>query len=367
MRKLTRLSRPSRLFMVTDVAKRGKIVTVVGARPQFIKAAVVSPNLRNMAQEILVHTGQHYDRLMSDVFFEELSLPRPDYELAIGSATHGAQTGRMLEAIENVLRIEQPQWVMVYGDTNSTLAGALAAAKLGLPVAHVEAGLRSFNRAMPEEINRVVTDHLANRLFCPTATAVQNLAQEGITGGVYLSGDVMDVAVRKIRLEPELCHSYGLSPGHYAVSTVHRQENTDSSERLSQIVAGLGRVPYPVLFPCHPRTHQRILEQGLVLASNVRLVEPVGYREMLSLVASAGLILTDSGGLQREACALAVPTYVLRDETEWVELVQTGQAVLVGANAERVAEAVAKGLATPRVESYHMDPVQVIVDQLRND
>ncbi len=340
------------------------VLTVIGARPQFIKAAVVSPVLRQSAREVLVHTGQHYDAALSGNFFHELKMPKPDYELAVGSASHAVQTARMLLALEPVMSREHPDVVVVYGDTNSTLAGALTAAQKGIPVAHVEAGLRSFNRAMPEEINRVMTDHLAARLYCPTPSAVANLAREGITRGVRLTGDVMDVAVRMMVRDADVPGRYQVRPGGYAVATVHRQENTDDRTRLAAILQGLGSLPWPVLLPLHPRTRRRMAEWGLAAGDAVRLLDPLGYGDMLSLAGAAGAVLTDSGGLQREACALGVPTYVLRDETEWVELVQEGRAVLVGAQAERIRSAVTAGTARPRVESLDRDPVGLMVADL---
>lgn len=343
-----------------------KVLTVVGARPQFIKAAVVSPVLRQVVEEVLVHTGQHYDRMMSQVFFQELPIPAPDYELGVGSGSHGIATGRMLAALDPIISREMPSLVVVYGDTNSTLAGALAAAKQGVPVAHVEAGLRSFNRAMPEEINRVLTDHLATRLYCPTPRAVKNLTQEGIVQGVVLTGDVMDVAVGRMALDPRAPERFQLARGQYAVATVHRQENADNRERLAGILRGLANLPWPVLLPLHPRTRERIERFSLKewLGPKIRAVDPLGYHDMLSLVAAAAAVLTDSGGLQREAAALAVPTYVLRQETEWTELVEEGRCVLVGQDPDRIARAVLAKESRPRAGSVMGDPVGRIVSDI---
>jgi UDP-GlcNAc3NAcA epimerase len=306
------------------------ILTVVGARPQFIKAApvtraVVAAGMR----EILVHTGQHFAADMSDVFFEELELPAPAHNLGINSLGHGAMTGRMLERLEAVMQAERPDMVVVYGDTNSTMAAALAAAKLHIPVAHVEAGLRSFNRRMPEEINRVVTDHVSTLLFCPTATAVRHLAAEGITRGVHAVGDVMfdvtlkvtEVAERRSRIIETL----GLAPRGYAVSTIHRAENTDDRGRLEALLGWLEQMGRrtPVVMPVHPRTRQQLARWDLKPA-NVRLIDPLGYLDMARLVHHAAAVFTDSGGLQKEAYFHRVPCVTLRDETEWVETVEAG-------------------------------------------
>ena len=330
-----------------------KLVNIVGARPQFIKLAPVLKAILeyNAAhpdrpiQEILVHTGQHYDYRMSGVFFDELGLKSPAYHLGVGSGTHGAQTGEMLRRIEEVLMAEHPDIVMVYGDTNTTVAGALAAAKLHIPVAHVEAGLRSFNRRMPEEINRVLTDHLSDLLFCPTETAVRNLEREGITRGVHRVGDVMydavlqylELAQRKSRILEQLA----LKPSSYALATIHRAENTDEPVRLAGVREGLRLVHssgLPVVMPLHPRTRRAIAEHGLSL-DGVRLIEPVSYLDMLVLEKHARVILTDSGGVQKEAFFFGVPCVTLRDETEWVETVETGWNTLVGHQPEAICGA----------------------------
>jgi UDP-N-acetylglucosamine 2-epimerase len=284
---------------------------------------------------------------MSDVFFQDLELPIPDYHLGVGSGSHAYQTGEMLKKVEEVLLAQHPDYVLVYGDTNSTLAGALAAAKLHVPVAHVEAGLRSFNRNMPEEINRVVTDHLASRLFCPTQTAVGNLRQEGITAGVYLVGDVMyDALWDNLRAAEEkstVLARLRLQPKEYLLATVHRAENTDQPENLGNILTAFARLAasgHTVVFPVHPRTRKRLIALGWNDCSNLLTIDPVSYIDMLRLESAAAVILTDSGGVQKEACWLRVPCVTLRQETEWIETVQTGWNVLVGTAVERVVEAV---------------------------
>ena len=322
-----------------------KVLTVVGARPQFIKSVPVSRCLRTRATEIVVHTGQHYDGTMSDIFFRELDIPDPDYNLGVGSSPHGEQTGEMLKGIEKVLLKEQPDYVLVYGDTNSTLAGALAAAKLHIPVAHVEAGLRSFNRVMPEEINRVVTDHVSSLLFAPTETAVRNLRDEGINEGVFLVGDVMfDAALQHLKRAQEhsrILGRLGIQPKTYALATVHRAENTDEAERLQGIVSALGSLAreLPVVFPVHPRTQKALQgmqgghEHGLIL------IEPVSYMDMLLLESEARVIVTDSGGVQKEAYFFGVPCVTLREETEWVETIESGWNVLAGTRPQRILKA----------------------------
>lgn len=333
-----------------------KLVTVIGARPQFIKAATVSRVVRATGgvQEVLVHTGQHYDAAMSDVFFEELEIPRPAYHLGIGSAPHGAQTGRMLEAIEAVLLEEKPDAVLVYGDTNSTLAGALAAAKLHIPVAHVEAGLRSFNRRMPEEVNRVLTDHASTWLFTPTDTATANLRAEGIEeDDIHQVGDVMvDAALfygAKAERTSRILETLELQPDGYILATVHRAENTDAPARLAALMDGLAAVAadVPVVLPLHPRTRKALQAQGRyeAAARALRLTEPVGYLDMVLLERHARLIATDSGGVQKEAFFHGVPCVTLRDETEWVELVEAGWNTLCApTTAAGVADALREGL-----------------------
>jgi len=321
----------------------GKICSIVGARPQFIKAAAVGRELRRRFAEVLIHTGQHYDESMSSVFFEELEIPPPDYNLDIRSGPHGRQTGAMLGALEEVLIGERPDLVLIYGDTNSTLAGALAAAKLHLPIAHVEAGLRSFNREMPEEINRIPADEISTLLFCPTATAVDNLRREGVTSGVFLTGDVMLDALMRYREKPSggpaLLQSLNLNPGGYRLLTIHRAGNTDSVSNLGSLLAALGESGTPIVFPVHPRTRGRISEAGLAVAKNIRCIDPVGYLEMLFLERNADLILTDSGGIQKEAYIFGVPCVTLREETEWVETVAAGWNTLAGTAPETILSA----------------------------
>lgn len=308
-----------------------RIVTIVGARPQFIKAAMVSRAFKSSGQfsEIILHTGQHYDQNMSDIFFDELAIPRPHYNLGIGGGGHGQNTGRMLEGIESILKEERPDWVLVYGDTDSTLAGALAAVKLLIPVAHVEAGLRSYNKEMPEEINRRLTDHASDLLFAPTVSAIATLAKEGIVGPQVVNvGDVMfdaaltfgEVAAKQSNILQEI----GLQSKNYVLATIHRQENTDSRERLSNIFNGFSAASLPILLPLHPRTRQRIASFGLDIPVNVRTIDPVGYLDMIMLEKNAALVATDSGGVQKEAYFHGVPCLTLRDETEWTELVEFG-------------------------------------------
>jgi len=334
-----------------------RIVSIIGARPQFIKAAPLSCALRVAGHaEVMVHTGQHYDANMSAIFFDELGLPPPAHNLGIGSGTHGAQTGAMLAGIEQVLAAERPDWALIYGDTNSTLAAALAAAKLHIRSAHVEAGLRSFNRRMPEEINRVVADHLSDLLLVPSQTAVDNLAAEGLTRGVHLVGDVMAdalaLAAERSRDRPDILARLGLAGGGYLLVTIHRAENTDSLPRLTGILAALEELDEPVVFPVHPRT-RKVLEtidpkygvlapqQGCgTSAGNLKLIEPVGYLDMVRLEQSARMILTDSGGVQKEAYWLRIPCITLRDETEWVETVQAGWNIIAAADSARIVQAV---------------------------
>ncbi len=321
-----------------------KIISVVGTRPQFIKLATLSKELRKRYQEIIIHTGQHYDDDLSKVFFSELSLPKPDYNLGIGSAEHGKQTGRMLEGIEKVLLSRKPDLVIVYGDTNSTLAGALAAAKLNIPVAHVEAGLRSYRQSMPEEINRVLTDHVSTLLFCPTPTSVKNLKKEGITKGVHLVGDVMydslidhlKVAEKKSRIMGRL----NLREKGFYLLTIHRAENTDIQGNLKKVTQIIAHLDKKVVFPIHPRTRKKLREfklmSRLLSLSNLILIDPVSYLDMLILEKNAMYVLTDSGGVQKEAYFLKTPCLTLRDETEWVETLGGKWNQLVGLNPRQV-------------------------------
>lgn len=320
-----------------------KVCTVLGARPQFVKASVVNRALRAAgAEEVLLHTGQHYDEAMDGVFFDELGLPRPAVNLGVGSGSHAAQTAEMMRRLEPVLEAARPDVVLVYGDTNSTLAGALVAAKLVLPLAHVEAGLRSFDRRMPEEVNRIVTDRLSTLLFCPTPTAVGQLRHEGITDGVFLTGDVMLDATRHfadLAAERRPLRQWpGLAPGGYYLATIHRAGNTDDPGRLAALFSALGRLDAPVVLPLHPRTRARM--QGIDVPPTVRLLPPQGYLAMLTLLGNARRVLTDSGGVQKEALWLGVPCVTLRDETEWVETLAGGWNRLAGADPERIVAAV---------------------------
>lgn len=345
-----------------------KIVTVVGARPQFVKAATVSAAIVEQRrrgadlEEVLVHTGQHYDQNMSQVFFDQLEVPRPKYNLAVGSGSHGAMTGKMLAAVEQILIDEKPDWLLIYGDTNSTLAGALAAAKLHVPVCHVEAGLRSFEKRMPEEVNRILTDHVSQLLLCPTHTAVTNLKNEGIVRGVHHVGDVMyDAALifAKVAAGSDVLARHGLTPKNFLLATVHRAENTDDPRRLEGILTALGNLASaerPLLLPLHPRTRATLktlgLEQRVLGNPAFKLVEPVPFLDMIVLEQQAALILTDSGGVQKEAYFHGVPCVTLRDETEWVETVEAGWNQLVGADAARIEAAAAAACPGRAIDEY---------------
>ena len=321
---------------------RVKILSVVGARPQFIKAAPVHRALRADHDVVLVHTGQHYDDNMSGVFFRDLGLSEPDVHLGVGSASHARQTAAMFERLEPVMIAARPDCVLVYGDTNTTMAAAVVAAKLVLPVAHVEAGLRSFNRAMPEEQNRVLTDHVSSLLFCPTPTAVRNLAAEGVTRGVHLVGDVMaDVLAAtadRARQQSKVLAELGVKARGYVLATVHRAANTDDPARLAGILAAIDALGETVVFPVHPRTKAAADALGWSPRGHVRVIEPQGYLDMVQLEASARVVLTDSGGVQKEAYWLGVPCVTLRDETEWVETLEDGRNVLAGTEAGRIVE-----------------------------
>ena len=326
-----------------------KIATVVGARPQFIKMAPVSREFKKAGiEEVVIHTGQHYDYEMNRIFFEQLGIREPDYYLGVGSGTHGYQTGEMLKRIEEVLIRERPDVVLVYGDTNSTLAGALAAVKLHIKVAHVEAGLRSFDKRMPEEVNRVLTDHMSDYLFAPTETAVKNLHNEGIKSGIYLTGDVMyDALLHNIKIARErsrILTELGLKPKEYLLATVHRAENTDNRRNLGNIVSAFIESEELIVFPVHPRTRKYLAEYKLMdkveSADNIVLIPPVGYLDMLILEENARKILTDSGGVQKEAYFLRVPCITLRERTEWVETVEDGWNILTGASKEKILRAI---------------------------
>ncbi|MDM5315056.1 UDP-N-acetylglucosamine 2-epimerase (non-hydrolyzing) [Fictibacillus sp. b24] len=325
-----------------------KVLTVLGARPQFIKAAPVSRALRKSHTEIIVHTGQHYDANMSDIFFEELHIPKPDYHLGVGSGNHGKQTGQMLADIEAIILDEKPDYLLVYGDTNSTLAGSLAAAKLHIPVIHIEAGLRSFNKKMPEEINRIMTDHVSEFLFCPTDTAVKNLHDENITNNVINVGDVMYDAVeynRKLAADKsEILQKHDLKSKEFLLITVHRAENTDNLENITNILKAFSEIEDQKVWPIHPRTKHKLESMGFDLASipNLLVIEPVGYLDMLTLENHAKKILTDSGGVQKEAYFMQVPCVTLREQTEWVETLESEANILVGTDVEAILEATRK-------------------------
>jgi len=330
-----------------------KILTVVGARPQFIKAAAISRVIRdqyaNLIEEVIVHTGQHHDENMSQIFFDELDIPKPKFNLEISGGGHGAMTGKMLEGIERVLLQERPDCLLIYGDTNSTLAGAIAAAKLHIPVAHVEAGLRSFNMRMPEEINRILSDRISTLLFCPTKTAVENLSAEGIKNGVYQVGDVMyDVALfyrEKTQKNSRILNSLGLTSKTFALATCHRVENTDDPQRLASILGAFSEIAkdLPLVLPLHPRTKKLIAENHLnPLLDSIITTDPLPFLDMIALEQSARMILTDSGGVQKEAFFYNTPCITLRDETEWVETVSLGWNQLVGANSKEITQAAKK-------------------------
>lgn len=351
------------------------VATIIGARPQFIKEAPLALALRKTFKEIIIHTGQHYDRNMSRVFFEDMAIPEPDYNLNIGSGSHGEQTGRMLAAIEAVLIKEKPDYVLVYGDTNSTIAGALAAVKLQIPVGHIEAGLRSFNRVMPEEINRIATDHIADHLFSPTKHAVSLLSKEGMTKNVFLTGDVMyDACLHFLPLSEKMSNivnSLGLAGKEYLLLTIHRPSNTDDPESFADIMNTVTESPWPVVFPCHPRTKKVISDPAvkkiLSGAKQLKIIEPVGFLDMLQLENHALKILTDSGGVQKEAFFLGKPCITLRTETEWVETVEAGFNVITGSDPEKIARAIRFFNPSHQRGNFYGDghAAQKITDQIK--
>jgi UDP-GlcNAc3NAcA epimerase len=324
-----------------------KIVTILGARPQFIKAGSVSREIakHNNVKEIIVHTGQHYDANMSDVFFDEMKIPKPDYYLGVGGNSHGAMTGQMIEKIEDILVKEQPDWLLVYGDTNSTLAGAIAASKLHIKIAHIEAGLRSFNMKMPEEVNRILTDRVSSIMFCPTNAAICNLEKEGVNSWqtqVSLSGDVMQdgaLFYKKLAQKPNVDIQ-----DKFVLCTIHRAENTDDPLRLTNIIEVLNEVALTrqIILPIHPRTKKILEGMSIELSDNIKVIDPVGYLNMVWLIDHSSLVMTDSGGLQKEAFFFAKPCITMRDETEWVELVDNNFNVLVGADKDKILNAVNK-------------------------
>lgn len=338
----------------------GKIISIVGARPQFIKAKPLIDALKKRrARHILIHTGQHYDYRMSKVFFDELGIPEPDYNLGVGSMRAGRQTALMIERIEKTLAKERPAMVIAYGDTNSTLAAAVAAVKLGIPVSHVEAGLRSYDKRMPEEINRVLTDYVSNMLFCPTREAVLNLAREGMRNGVYLVGDTMYDAIKSfIKSASARSHvlaRYNLEFKGYLLATIHRQSNADDSVKLRNIFKGFARTNEKIILPLHPRTGKSIKKYGIKIPQNVTAIKPVGYLDMLMLEKNARIIMTDSGGMQKESFWLGVPCLTLRNETEWVETVKSGWNRIVGTDPARIAEGVRKPWPGGKRPSFYGD------------
>src|SRR3989339_320928 len=330
-----------------------KIATIVGARPQFIKAAVLSRLFKtdDRFQEIIIHTGQHYDQNMSDVFFSELQISEPKYNLEVGSGLHGEQTGKMLHRLEEVFLNEKPDMVVVYGDTNSTVAGALAASKLHIPIAHVEAGLRSFNKKMPEEINRIATDHISDLLFAPTQNAMTLLAAEGLSKNSFLSGDIMYDSVLFYKdLALEKFKGQTLPFETYYLATLHRQENTDDPHRLQQIFNAFSNLDLPVLLPLHPRTKKML--EPIKYSNNIKIIEPVGYLELLHLLSHSIKVLTDSGGLQKEAFFLSKPCLTLRDETEWIETLENGWNSIVGASENEILSKISHPISAIKTNPF---------------
>lgn len=320
-----------------------KICTIIGARPQFIKAAPMSKAIseRENLNEVIIHTGQHFDKNMSNIFFSEMNIPKPDYNLGVSSLSHGAMTGRQLEKIEDIILKEKPDWVLVYGDTNSTLAGALAAVKLHIPIIHIEAGIRSFNKKMPEEINRILTDNISTLLFVPTLTAQQNLKNEGINSSkIKLVGDVMyDASILFSKISEKrskILSKLKLSKNKYILSTVHRPENTDKKENLLSIFKSLEKSDLTVVLPLHPRTRKMLVKYKINLNENIKIIDPIGYLDMIMLIKNAKIVATDSGGLQKEAYFFKIPCITFRNDTEWVELVKIGANFLVGTNTNKI-------------------------------
>jgi UDP-N-acetylglucosamine 2-epimerase len=328
-------------------------MTIVGARPEFIQLLPVMRAIRRRHRHVLVHTGQHYDDKMSAVFFHELDIPKPGHHLGVGAGSHGYQTGKILTEVENVMLDERPDWVLVFGDTNSTVAGALASAKLHIPLAHIEAGLRSYDRRMPEEVNRIVTDHLSQCLLAPTAVAVENLEREGITRGVHQVGDVRvdllrDFVPKARERRAALLERIGITEGEvFALATIHRASNTDDRERLTQVLEALRQVEVSVVLPVHPRLAKMMGEFGFCFSPNVRALEPLGFLELLALLDACAFVLTDSGGLQKEAYMLRRPCITLRDTTEWVETVDSGWNRLAEPTADSLGPALTAARAAP--------------------
>ncbi len=346
-----------------------KIVSIVGARPQFIKAATISRVIRKTdgIEEVLVHTGQHYDENMSEIFFRELDIPQPDYNLEVGSALHGQQTGRMLERVEEVLLKEKPDWVLTYGDTNSTVAGSLAAVKLHIPTAHVEAGLRSFNRRMPEEINRIATDHVSDLLFAPTQNAMQLLAKEGLAERARFTGDVMFDSIlfyKELVTEEHRIPILDQAP-EFFLATIHRPDNTDDDGRLQHIFNALSELNKDVILPVHPRTRKKL--QDIYYGDNVHIIQPVGYLQMVYLLEKCEKVLTDSGGLQKEAYFMQKPCVTLRDETEWIETLGNGWNFIVGADEKKILEKIKVKSFGPRSKAFGDGrAAEKVVEEIRN-
>lgn len=354
-----------------------KIVTVIGARPQFIKSAVLSAVFATYSDinEVVIHTGQHYDSNMSDIFFDELKIPKPAYNLKIGGGTHGQNTGRMIESIEAVLLKEQPDMVLVFGDTDSTLAGALAACKIHIPVAHVEAGLRSYNRRMPEEINRILTDQVSSLLFAPTTGAKETLVNEGISPNkVHAVGDIMYDATLSFKdiafKHTDLISKLDLTKKPYVLATIHRAENTDCPARMNGIIDGLRASNLNVILPLHPRTKAKIEKHGITFPDNVQCIDPIGYLDMQILESQATAIATDSGGVQKEAYFHGIPCVTLRDETEWIELVEVGANIIAGADSKKIADALTRApqikISTPEIYG-NGDTGKIIAEIIHND
>lgn len=335
-----------------------KVLTVVGARPQFVKLAPVVRAFEGRIHHVIVHTGQHYDDAMSRMFFEDLSIPHPDYNLGVGSGTHAVQTASIMTGLEDVILKERPDIVVVYGDTNSTLAGALVGTKLNIPVAHIESGLRSFNRSMPEEINRIITDRVSRFLFCPTETAMRNLSHEGMNHNAYPVGDVMlDTLIlceHLIKDHSTILSRLGITAKGFYLATVHRASNTDDATNLSSILEVLDSLDAPVIFPLHPRTKKSMELRNLrtQMGNNVHFIEPAGYLDMLALQTHARKVLTDSGGVQKEAYILGTPCVTLRSETEWVETLENGWNILAGINRQAILDVVKSMPTGPRRQFY---------------
>jgi len=351
-----------------------RLTTIIGARPQFIKAAAISRVLKNEPdfEEIIVHTGQHYDQNMSDIFFEELQIPIPNYNLNIGSGSHAEQTGHMLISIEKLLLKEHPDAVIIYGDTNSTIAGVLAAAKLHIPIAHVEAGLRSFNKKMPEEVNRIVADHLSDFLYVPTVTAMKHLQREGLSDKAILSGDVMMDSIlfykELINKNPSKYHINEVE-NNYSVVTIHRPVNTDNIANLKNIFKAIHQIEELFVFPAHPRVKKIIHDNSIDIPQNVRMIPPVGYLQMIKLLLGTQKVYTDSGGLQKEAYILRKPCITLREETEWVETLNNGWNTTVGANSERIVATSKLKVSDQEPEPYYGDghAAEFIIEHLKKN